>query len=255
MQSYKINTIAICFIFGVLTTNFVSANELEQQVETSQLDKKNTENQSWIKKVESWYESNMNYTSITALMVLESSFIPFPSEVVIPPAAYIASKPESNLNIFLVVLFGTIGALIGAYINYFLAMFLGRPIIYKIADSKFGKLLLLNSQKIEHAEDYFNRHGKTSTFVGRLIPAVRQLISIPAGLAKMSFVTFTVYTIMGAGLWNITLALLGYIAHGQADVIDKYSHEIGYIVIAIVIVAILYFVLKYLMKRKKEKTN
>ena len=147
-----------------------------------------TDSLSIIQQVEHWYENNMNYGSITALMTIESSFIPFPSEVVIPPAAYIASKPDSHLNIFLVVLFGTIGALIGAYINYFLALWLGRPVMYKLADSKLGKLLLLSSEKIKKSEQYFNDHGKVSTFVGRLVPGIRQLISLPAGLARMNFV-------------------------------------------------------------------
>ncbi|MDO9154083.1 MAG: DedA family protein, partial [Paludibacter sp.] len=117
-------------------------------------------NLSIIQKVEKWYEQNMNYFSITALMTIESSFIPFPSEIVIPPAAYIASKPDSKLNIFLVVLFGTIGALLGAFINYGLALWLGRPIIHKLADSKLGHLFLLSSEKINKAEVYFNKHGK-----------------------------------------------------------------------------------------------
>ncbi len=229
------------------------ANQVEQDVEFTEQEDQG--NKSWIQKVEHWYEENMNYASITALMTVESSFIPFPSEVVIPPAAYIASKPESNLNIFLVVLFGTIGALLGAYVNYFLAMFLGRPVIYKIADSKFGKMLLLNGEKIKHAEEYFNKHGKTSTVVGRLIPAVRQLISIPAGLAKMNFATFTIYTVIGAGTWNIILALLGYLAHGQADLINKYSHELGYIVIALVVLLAIFFIFKYLLKQKKRRTS
>lgn len=229
------------------------ANQVEQDVEFTEQEDQG--NKSWIQKVEHWYEENMNYASITALMTVESSFIPFPSEVVIPPAAYIASKPESNLNIFLVVLFGTIGALLGSYVNYFLAMFLGRPVIYKIADSKFGKMLLLNGEKIKHAEEYFNKHGKTSTVVGRLIPAVRQLISIPAGLAKMNFATFTIYTVIGAGTWNIILALLGYLAHGQADLINKYSHELGYIVIALVVLLAIFFIFKYLLKQKKRRTS
>ena len=205
-----------------------------------------------IQKVEKWYESNMDYGSITLLMTIESSFIPFPSEVVIPPAAYIASKPDSHLNIFLVVLFGTLGALIGAYINYFLALWLGRPVMYKIADSKFGKLLLLSSEKIKHAEKYFNDHGKTSTFVGRLIPGIRQLISLPAGLARMNFVSFTIYTILGAGMWNIILALLGYIAHGQADLINTYSHELSIAILAIVGVVILYYVIRFILKKSKK---
>lgn len=205
-----------------------------------------------IQKVEHWYENNMNYASITALMTIESSFIPFPSEVVIPPAAYIASKPDSHLNIFLVVLFGTIGALIGAYINYFLALWLGRPVMYKLADSKLGKLLLLSSEKIKKSEQYFNDHGKTSTFIGRLVPGIRQLISLPAGLARMNFASFTFYTILGAGSWNIILALLGYLAHGQADLINKYSHELSVIILAVLGVVVLWYGVKFIIKKTKK---
>jgi membrane protein DedA with SNARE-associated domain len=208
------------------------------------------ENVSIVKKVEQWYEKNMNYGTITLLMTVESSFIPFPSEVVIPPAAYIASKDGSHLNIYLVVLFGTLGALLGAYINYFLALYLGRPILHKFADSKLGHLFLLSSEKIQKAEDYFQTHGKTSTFVGRLIPGIRQLISIPAGLAKMNLIPFTLFTFLGAGIWNVVLALLGYLAHGQADLIDKYSHEIGYIIMGLVVVAGFVYLLKKLLKKK-----
>ncbi|MDO5523340.1 MAG: DedA family protein [Bacteroidia bacterium] len=195
----------------------------------------------------------MNYGTITALMTVESSFIPFPSEVVIPPAAYIASKPESDLNIFLVVLFGTLGALIGAYINYFLALWLGRPIVYKIADSRFGKFLLLSSEKVQKAESYFNKHGKISTFIGRLIPGIRQLISLPAGLARMNLIPFTIYTVLGAGIWNIVLALVGYLAHGQADLINKYSHELSYIILVLLILMIAYFVVRHLIRKRKKK--
>lgn len=209
-----------------------------------------TEQISLIKKVENWYEKNMNYGTITLLMTVESSFIPFPSEVVIPPAAYIASKDDSHLNIFLVVLFGTLGALLGAYINYFLALYLGRPILHKFADSKLGHVFLLSSAKIQKAEDYFQTHGKTSTFVGRLIPGIRQLISIPAGLAKMNLLPFTLFTFLGAGIWNAILALLGYLAHGQADLIETYSHEIGYIVIALVAIAAVIYIVK--QRKKKE---
>ncbi len=205
-----------------------------------------------IQKVEKWYENNMDYGSITLLMTIESSFIPFPSEVVIPPAAYIASKPDSHLNIFLVVLFGTLGALIGAYINYFLALWLGRPVMYKIADSKFGKILLLSSEKIKHAEKYFNDHGKVSTFVGRLIPGIRQLISLPAGLARMNFLSFTIYTILGAGLWNVILALMGYIAHGQADLINLYSHELSIAILVIVGLVVVYYAVRFFLKKSKK---
>ena len=210
------------------------------------------EDLSLVQKVEKWYEGNMNYTSITILMAVESSFIPFPSEVVIPPAAYIASKPDSHLNIFLVVLFGTLGALIGAFINYFLALWLGRPIMYRLADSKVGKLLLLSSDKIKKAEAYFNHHGKTSTFVGRLIPGIRQLISVPAGLARMNLLSFTVYTALGATLWNIILALVGYIAHGQADLINAYSHELSIIILVLLGLIVLFYLVKFLRKRSKK---
>ena len=210
------------------------------------------EDLSLVQKVEKWYEGNMNYTSITILMAVESSFIPFPSEVVIPPAAYIASKPDSHLNIFLVVLFGTLGALIGAFINYFLALWLGRPIMYRLADSKVGKLLLLSSDKIKKAEAYFNHHGKTSTFVGRLIPGIRQLISVPAGLARMNLLSFTVYTALGATLWNIILALVGYIAHGQADLINEYSHELSIIILVLLGLIVLFYLVKFLRKRSKK---
>ena len=210
------------------------------------------ENLSIIKQVEHWYEQNMNYFTITLLMTVESSFIPFPSEVVIPPAAYIASKEGSHLNIFLVVLFGTLGALLGAYINYALAYYLGRPLLHKFADSKIGHLLLLSSEKVQKAEDYFQTHGKTATFIGRLIPGIRQLISLPAGLAKMNLLTFSLFTFLGAGIWNAILAFLGYIAQGQSDLIDLYSHEIGYGIMGIVLIVGAFYIYKFFRKKHKK---
>ncbi len=218
------------------------------------------QNLSLLEKVENWYSDNMNYGSITILMTIESSFIPFPSEVVIPPAAYVADNSGSSLhvtdsypiNVLLVVLFGTIGAILGAIINYLLSMWLGRPIIYAFADSKIGHVLLLSSDKIRKAEDYFNDHGKVSTFVGRLIPGIRQLISIPAGLAKMPFGWFLLYTFLGAFLWNTVLALLGYIAHGQMDLIHQYSHELSIIILALLAVVIVYFIIRAILKRRKK---
>ena len=200
--------------------------------------------QSIVSSIIAWYDANTNYGSITALMALESSFIPFPSEVVIPPAAYVASSPDNPMNIVLVVVFGTLGALIGALINYLLALWLGRPIIYKFADSKIGRLCLLSSDKVRKAEDYFNRHGKISTFIGRLVPGIRQLISIPAGLARMNIGSFLLYTTLGAGIWNILLALLGYVAHGQADLIDKYNRELSVAVVVVVAAAIVGVIIK-----------
>ena len=212
---------------------------------------------SFVETVTSWYAAHMNYASITALMTIESSFIPFPSEVVIPPAVYVASEPTSALcatgnypvDVALIVLFGTVGAMLGAVINYLLSMWLGRPIIYKFADSRVGHLLLLSSEKVQKAENYFNDHGKVSTFIGRLIPGIRQLISIPAGLAKMHFGQFMLYTFLGAFLWNTVLALLGYIAHGQADLINQYSHELSIIILVLVGVVVVYYVGKMLYKK------
>ncbi|MCQ2960573.1 MAG: DedA family protein [Bacteroidales bacterium] len=197
----------------------------------------------------------MNYGTITAFMTIESSFIPFPSEIVIPPAAYVACNEDNDMNIFLVVLFATIGSLLGALINYFLAFWLGRPIIYKFADSKLGHWCLLSGEKVQKAEAYFNEHGIVSTFVGRLVTVIRQLISIPAGLAKMNIVHFVIFTTLGAGIWNAVLAFLGYLAHGQQDMIDKYSHEIGYAIVVIVVVAILFYSIRYFIKQRKSKLN
>ena len=171
-----------------------------------------------------------------------------------------AGKEESTLhttdsypvNVLLIVLFGTIGAMLGAIINYLLAMWLGRPIIYAFADSKVGHLCLLSSEKVKKAEDYFNEHGKVSTFVGRLIPGIRQLISIPAGLSKMHFGQFLLYTFLGAGIWNIVLALLGYIAHGQMDLIHAYSHELSIAIMALLGIVVVYFVVKAVIKRCKK---
>lgn len=204
-----------------------------------------------IQKIETWYSENMNYTTITILMTVESSVIPFPSEIVVPPAAYIASQPDSYLNIYLVVLFATIGALLGALINYFGAIYLGRPIVYRFARSKIGHLLLLSEDKVLKAELYFNRRGKISTFVGRLIPGIRQLISIPAGLARMNIASFLFYTFLGAGLWNAILALLGYVAQGQQELINKYSHELSYLLLAFIILFIGYVIIKQIFKKKR----
>lgn len=215
---------------------------------------------SLIERVENWYADNMNYATITTLMAVESSFIPFPSEVVVPPATYVAGIEGSSLhttnsyplNVLFVVLFGTLGAIIGAIINYLLAMWLGRPIIYAFADSKLGHLCLLSSEKVKKAEDYFNEHGKVSTFVGRLIPGIRQLISIPAGLCKMHFGWFLWYTFLGAGAWNVVLALLGYIAHGQMDLIHSYSHELSIAIMVLLGLVVVYFVTKAIIKRNKK---
>jgi len=206
---------------------------------------------SFLQHVENWYKNNTNYFSITALMACESSILPVPSEMVIPPAVYVALEPDSHLNIFLIIFFGTIGALIGASFNYMMSRWLGRFVIYKFADSKLGKLFLLSSQKVQKAETFFNDHGKTSTFVGRFIPVVRHLISIPAGLAKMNYFNFLIYTALGAGLWNCALALLGYIANENRDMINTYSHELSVVFIGVGLILLIWLIIKSIRKKNK----
>lgn len=164
-----------------------------------------------------WFMENADYTLVFLLMVIESSFIPFPSEIVVPPAAYLATTSMvtagatgTDMNVYVVVLVATAGAIVGALVNYYLSMWLGRPIIYKFADSRLGHACLLSIPKVQHAEEYFDKHGSASTFIGRLIPAVRQLISIPAGLARMNILKFILYTGLGALVWNSVLAVLGW---------------------------------------------
>ena len=198
-----------------------------------------------------WYNDNLNYGTITLLMAVESSFIPFPSELVVPPAAYKALQPGSNLSIVLIVLFASMGALIGAFVNYFLAKYLGRPIVYKFADSKLGHFLLIDTQKVEKAENYFREHGAISTFVGRLITVIRQLISIPAGLSNMKLLPFTLFTFLGATIWNCVLAALGYLAHGQKDIIEKYNTELAIALLAFGALFIGYMVWSAVKPRKK----
>lgn len=205
------------------------------------------------------YSENMNYWFVGGLMTVESSFIPFPSEVIIPPAVFVATPDKdgnkpSDMKIWLIVVFGTLGALLGAYINYFLSRWLGRPIIYKFVDSKVGHLCGLSGEKMERAEHYFNDHGNVSTLVGRLIPVIRQLISIPAGLAKMNVGAFTLYTTLGALIWNVVLALLGYVAAkaGGMELISKYSHELSLVLIAVFVLACGYFVVRSIIRKRRK---
>ena len=192
-----------------------------------------------------WYMANLNYFTIALLMAIESTFLPLPSEIVIPFAAYKAG--QGDLNVFLVVIAGTIGALSGSLINYTLAYYLGRPIVYKFAGSKLGKIFLLSEERVMHAEEYFIRNGKTSTFIGRLVPGIRHLISIPAGLAKMSLRDFMLYTFIGAGIWNVILAFIGYYLYAVREQIFPY---IGHILLGIGVIFVVYLVIK--ARKKKE---
>ena len=197
---------------------------------------------------------HLNYWTITLLMAIESSFIPFPSEVVVPPAAYKAAA-TGELNVWLVMFFATLGALIGAFINYFLALWLGKPIVYKFANSRFGHMCLIDEKKVVTAEQFFVRYGVVATLIGRLVPAVRQLISIPAGLAHMNVAKFALYTAIGAGLWNGILAAMGYFLESVVPedqllaTVTKYSHEIGYCIIGVVAVALAIIIYKGVKKK------
>ncbi len=203
-----------------------------------------------------WVLENLDYWVVTLFMAIESSFIPFPSEVVVPPAAWLAMA-EDSMNIVLVVVFATIGADLGALVNYFLARWLGRPIVYKFANSRFGHVCLIDEEKVRHAEEYFRKHGAASTFFGRLVPAVRQLISIPAGLSGMKLGPFLLYTTLGAGLWNVVLALIGYAIYAMTDLkttedvyklATEYSHQIGYVLLGLAAFVVAFLVYKAVKK-------
>lgn len=201
--------------------------------------------------------NNLNYPTIFFLMMLESTVVPVPSELVVSPAAYHAAG--GNLNIWLVILFATLGADLGATINYVVAYYVGRPVIYRFANSRLGHLCLLNQEKVEKSEKYFDNHGKLATITGRLIPGIRHLISIPAGLAKMHYGHFLLYTTVGAGVWNIILAALGWYLHTIVpeeqlhDKILEYGDYIKYIIIAIVLVTAIYFIVKKQIKKRSSK--
>lgn len=206
-----------------------------------------------------WYKDHMTYTTIVVLMAIESSIIPLPSEVVVPPAAYFALQEGSDLNIWMVMVMATIGATLGALINYGISMLIGRPILYGFADSKVGHMLMLNSQKLEYAENYFQKKGAISIFFGRLLPAVRHLISIPAGLARMNVVTFTGFTLLGAALWNVVLAGMGYLlylavpdANSLFDQLEHYNHYVKAVGYALVVLVAIYI---YIKVKKNKTTN
>jgi membrane protein DedA with SNARE-associated domain len=207
-----------------------------------------------------WFVNNASYLFVFVFMVIESSFIPFPSEVVVPPAAYLAMQ-KGDMNIFLVVLAATAGALVGALVNYVLSLLIGRPIVYAFANSRFGHACLINQEKVEKAEKYFDNHGAASTFFGRLIPAVRQLISIPAGIAKMNIWVFMLFTSLGALIWNCVLAGLGWwlSRHVSLDElyvsVEKYNSYLTLGGIIILVLCVLYILYNAFKKNNATKTK
>jgi membrane protein DedA with SNARE-associated domain len=189
----------------------------------------------------------LGYPGIFLLMAMESSVIPLPSELIIPPAGYLAQQGQMNMAI--VLLCGTAGSLAGAYVNYFAAHYLGRPLVLK-----YGKYVWITEHKFAKVERYFKDHGEISTFIGRLLPVVRHLISLPAGLAGMNHIKFALYTVLGAGLWVTVLSCIGYIIGANQELIVKYSHQalIGVVVGSIIII---YFYVRAHKKKKAINTD
>jgi membrane protein DedA with SNARE-associated domain len=193
----------------------------------------------------SWLVSTigaLGYPGIFLLMAMESSVFPVPSELVMPPAGYLAQ--QGQMNIWVAILCGTIGSLFGAYVNYFAAHFLGRPLLLK-----YGKYVWITEKKFARVETFFKEHGEVSTFIGRLLPVVRHLISLPAGLAGMNHVKFAFYTLLGAGIWVTILTFIGYVIGANQDLIMEYSHQavIGVVIASIVIIVF------YVRAHKKKK--
>jgi membrane protein DedA with SNARE-associated domain len=197
-----------------------------------------------------WYKAHLNYGTLTLLMAIESSFIPLPSELVIPPAVFLVF--EGKMDLSLIILFSTLGCIIGALFNYSLSLYLGRKIIYALAESKWARIFFINPSKVEHAEQYFLNNGNSSTFIGRLIPGIRHLISIPAGLSKMSLRNFIIYTAVGSAIWNSTLALMSYFLIDKWEVYFK-EITLGFILIGVGFV--IYLVYKSIKKNGSKNNN
>ncbi len=217
--------------------------------------------------------TNMSYFYVFLFMVIESSFIPFPSEIIVPPAAYLACQATRSLtfhghtiaipdiNIFLVVLVATAGAIVGALINYGLSLWIGRPIVYRFADSRIGHACLIDRAKVDKAEAYFDRHGAVSTFIGRLIPAVRQLISIPAGLSKMNIWIFIIFTGLGAMVWNAVLALLGWFLAKSVSIdslfeaVEKYNNYLSIGGLILLLLCVIFIAWNAFKPKKSTSAN
>lgn len=190
----------------------------------------------------------LGYAGVVLLMALESSFVPFPSEVVVPPAGYLASKGEMNL--FLVVLAGTVGSILGALLNYWIASRFGRDFLLK-----YSKYFFIDKEKFDKFEVFFNTHGEITTFVGRLIPVIRQYISFPAGLVRMDLKKFIFYTGLGAAIWCTILALVGYYVGNNIDIIkENVDHIMVFVFLALILLIILY-ILKYKYRKRRETVS
>lgn len=206
-----------------------------------------------------WAMEHLSYEVIFILMVMENSVVPLPAELIVTPAAYKAAIGE--MDIFVLILVTTIGSTLGAIINYHLSLFLGRPLIHKFADSKWGHLLMLSSKKMEYAENLFRKNGNWSTFVGRLLPAGRQFISIPAGLARMNIAAFIFYTTFGSAIWNSVLSAAGYFLayilppDEIASIIEYYGTWINVVFFSIIGILIIGVIVKKQIKKRKQKSG
>ena len=184
----------------------------------------------------------LGYPGIFILMALESSVIPIPSELVMPPAGYLAQQGQMHMAV--AIFCGTAGSLVGAYANYFAAHYLGRPLVLK-----YGKYVWITEEKFAKVETFFKNHGEVSTFIGRLLPVVRHLISLPAGLAGMNHVKFSLYTLAGAGIWVTVLTYIGYFIGAEQELIMKYSHQALIVAVLLSVLIIVVYVWNY--RRKK----
>lgn len=190
--------------------------------------------------------SGMGYTGIVVLMALESSFFPFPSEVVVPPAGYLAAIEEMNL--FVVIAAGILGSVLGALLNYYIAVKFGRSLLIK-----YGNYFFITEEKFARVERFFADHGEITTFVGRLIPVIRQYISFPAGIARMNLVKFIFYTALGAGIWVVILAYVGYFVGNNIDLVKENLKTITFVLIPLLICLIIGYV--YVNKRMRLSSN
>jgi len=192
------------------------------------------------------YIGDMGYLGIFLLMFLESTFFPFPSEIIMIPAGYLAYQGE--MNIYIIILVGILGSVLGALLNYYLAMFFGRKFILK-----YGKYFFIKEETLDKLESFFAKHGEISTFTGRLIPGIRQLISLPAGLARMNIVKFSFYTAIGAGIWVVVLVAVGYLVGSNEALISEYLRSATLIaLVSVVLITIFYMVRN---KKRRERLD
>jgi len=189
------------------------------------------------------YIGDMGYLGIFLLMFLESTFFPFPSEIIMIPAGYLAYKGEMNL--YIIILVGILGSVAGALLNYYLAMIFGRKFILK-----YGKYFFIKEETLDKLESFFTKHGEISTFTGRLIPGIRQLISLPAGLARMNIAKFSFYTAIGAGIWVIVLVVVGYLVGSNEALISEYLKSATLIALVSVVLIIIFYIVRNRKRRE-----